>query len=562
MADVIPITDKRRSQIQELVRKRQLLSHTPSDSLPPRLRPRAGKRSLDLQEIFRQVARGKDEMNRRWNDWCDAYALTLSDRDAFTAKVGGSAALDCYNSIGALALRGGASNVLEAIMPAEREWLRFEAGGRIPREARDRWNRQLEPWTEIFFEHLHASNHAQESLEMAYDLFVGTGPMVLNRGTYESPLEFTAVPLTQVIPIKGPSGNIETVHRAYPCAVGHIIRRYKLREADIPSEWSQLMRKDRETPVEVIESTVFQPDTEDYVIALIDPKGKRVVWYEVSVTSPWIMPEWQRSTGNLYARGPLMDVLPDLRSCNDMTLQTLIAAQLRTRPPLEVSAYDPRNPFTIRLKPGALNMTGAAPGQRSIFPMDLGSSPEYGQVQISRLEERIKAGLLDMDFLPSATGAIPFSATEVMVRKQEAIRRAGANYARLQGSYLFQLARRAGHILSDFDLFPAVKIDNRMVKLKYVGPLQQTQEAAEVDNVFAWNAKVRAAVPEEVYAGTVALEELAEYTAKRSGITSKLYRSQEQRTALQQTIAQGLVTQAQQQQAMQAQQAQAQQQVA
>lgn len=503
------------------------------------LQPLPGKRSIDVPEILRQIERGQQELGRRWPDMCDAIALTMPDREAYGHNKRTASSLEMSSSVGGMALAEGVSNVIDTIMPPERAWMKFQAGGRVAKEARSAYNRAIEPWTDRFFEEIHASNHAQESLEMGYELYLGLGPMILNKGTYENPFEFSAVPMWQVTPVKGPKGAIETVHHKTEIPVGHVLRKYPVQLEALPREWQEAYRKDKDSPVEIVDSTVYQPSTDDYVRCLIDPKTKTVVWHVVSISSPWIIPEWERVAGQMYARGPLNIALADLRMMNESDADAFMARRIRGRPPIEVMGMNPVNPFTLRMLPGAVHYTNPRDSNPTIRPFDLGVEPQWSQDAASRLETRVKDALLASEFLAPPGEANNVTATEVMLRRQVAINKRGANYGRLQGGYLYQLARRGVHILSEFGMFPAVRVNNRAVRLQYVGPLQQARDATEVDNVHQWARRQRDTLgSEQAFLTNVAVEEISEWDAEKSGVPARFARNEGQRAIMQKSLAQ------------------------
>ena len=115
-----------------------------------------------------------------------------------------------------------ASRLQSGIVPTFARWANLEAGTDIPDEAQEEVNVQLDSITKYIFELLGSSNFNQEVHETFMDLAVGTGVLMVEEGDAVNPINFTAVPLSQVSLLNGPNNKVDTIFRKRVCKFGQV----------------------------------------------------------------------------------------------------------------------------------------------------------------------------------------------------------------------------------------------------------------------------------------------------------------------------------------------------
>ena len=85
--------------------------------------------------------------------------------------------------------------------------------GEITDESISELKEQIEKNMEVLFKHFENSNLYQVANEMFIDLVIGTGAMVVQKGTLEKPLKFSAIPVNTLILMDDPTQPVQNVGR-------------------------------------------------------------------------------------------------------------------------------------------------------------------------------------------------------------------------------------------------------------------------------------------------------------------------------------------------------------
>lgn len=498
------------------------------------IRRAQGVRRVHIEQMMRDIEFGRNERERVMPVWCEAYEYAMPDR-AIMARRRGTVRMPDYvgyhTSVPIRALRRGVSFVVSTMMPPETQWVQLTAGSAFDPREHDRLNRIFEADTDRMFDWIHASNHAAAVHESGFDLFMGMGPMQVLAGDAHNPLVFNAVPLTQVVTVRGPHGDHWRIYYENHLPVELVKERYPT--AQIPPQWRNKKPTDE---VDVVEATIYQPRTGDWVSIVLAPEHKLPITEpEVRSTSGWIIPEWQRVTGESYPWGPLREALADMRELNHSVREWKRALELRGAPPLWADPIAMQaNPFTLSLEPRAINYMP----DRAMGALELGSDPSAGERSVDDLVESVRRSLLDIDVLPPVADGRQMTRAEVLIREQETIRDAGADFGRLQKSWLFATAREVSAIMREAGAFSPVQLDNREVKVGYRGPLQQAQEATEAETILDYAERGRAAFGDESFMLTTKGPEGLVEVGEKLGVPHRLLRDDDERAlAMQQRAA-------------------------
>ena len=121
----------------------------------------------------------------------------------------------------------------------------------------------------------------------------------------------------------------------------------------------------------------------------------------------------------------------------------------------------------------------------------------------------------------------------------------GAAFSRLQTEFIEKIIKRSVDILIEEGEIQPVKIDGRAVTIKHTSPLAKVQDQDELAALRTL-LESGAAFGPELLAGSVVMEEVLPWIAKKLGVDNDLIRTQQEREAYKQAMAQ----QVQQQQMM------------
>jgi hypothetical protein len=130
----------------------------------------------------------------------ECYEYALPQRESFYATRAGERRDDkIFDETAVVGVQEFASRLQAGIVPNFARWADLAAGSEVPKEQRDKINNDLDDVTDYVFEVLQNSNFSQEVHESFLDLAVGTGILACEEGDSINPVNFSAIPLPQVV---------------------------------------------------------------------------------------------------------------------------------------------------------------------------------------------------------------------------------------------------------------------------------------------------------------------------------------------------------------------------
>lgn len=194
---------------------------------------------------------------------------------------------------------------------------------------------------------------------------------------------------------------------------------------------------------------------------------------------PYATPRYYVAAGEIYARGPAITALPDIKMLNKMMKTTLIAAEKAVDPPLNVPSDTYIKP--IRTVPGGVNIYNAGSKDRAEYLMTGGHVP-LGLEFMEELRQRIRQiffnDQLELGHRPEMT------ATEVVQRTEDMLRLMGPILGRMQNEGLDIVINRTFDILLKQGKFgpPPAIVEERgaNIEIIYTSPIARAQRQLEV----------------------------------------------------------------------------------
>lgn len=199
------------------------------------------------------------------------------------------------------------------------------------------------------------------------------------------------------------------------------------------------------------------------------------------------------SPNEIYGRSPAMQMLPEIKSLNEMRKTNLMAGQLAVTPPLLAPADGQgvgvlgAGPMAINFKPGGVTKGGVnAQGQQMVQPMNTGSRPDIGQSMIEE-SRRVVNDSFYLNLFQILVETPQMTATEVLARTQEKGILLAPTADRLEQEYLGPMIERELDILSRQGVLPELPgelIDaGGEYTIKYESPLTRAQRAGQLSGI-------------------------------------------------------------------------------
>lgn len=479
-----------------------------------------------------------EDRRRNWVSVLEeCYDYTMPLRESFFYESAGQRRGDkIYDETAVVGVQEFASRLQAGLVPTFARWADFRAGSEYDPAQRDQLNQQLDEVTEYVFEVIDNSNFNQEIHEAFLDLAVGTACLLVEEGDAVNPIRFQAVPLPQIILEPGPDDSI-----------GAVFRKRKVRMQDLQVIWpdstlplqtANRMEKEPYAYVEVIEATirdfsVLPDEASDYYVIL----DKEIIYnerYEGTGSNPWVIFRWSKSAGEVYGRGPVMNALSAIKTCNLTVELVLENAQMAISGMYQVDDDGTVNTDNINLVPGTI--IPRVPGTSGLQPIQPPGRFDVAQLVLEDMRSNIKRSLYnEMLGNPNRT---PMSATEVAERMADLSRQIGSAFGRLQAEMVQPLLARVVNILVNQGRIDMPVVNGRQAKVVSVSPLSRAQLQQDIVIVDRFLEMVMGRFGPQMLNTFIDGEETAQYIAEKLGVPQTLIRSEEEREQIAQAIAQ------------------------
>ena len=486
----------------------------------------------------REAAAQRKEL---WRDtYRECYEYTMPQRETFDWYAPGQRKnRHLFDSTGQEATYLAANNMQALLCPAWKQWASLAPGGLIDPEAAEDHDLydKLQEVTQTVFHYINHSNFATVIPEVLLDLMVGTGALCIDEGEPDDPLVFDAIPLSMLELEEGPSGRVETVFMKREPLARNLKRMYRgMRDSDLPAKLRQQIEKEPDSKVPLIQAVIYDPQTRHYYGVVIEEASKAILWrYNYEDSSPYVVARSSVISGEIYGRGRVMVALPDIKTLNRMQQFVLEHSALQVAPPMTAVSDGVLNPYTAQLIPNSvIPVASNASGNPSLQALEVGGNFAITDAIMEQLRESVKRVLLGAQ---QSEGPVK-SATEIAIADRNRLWDMGAEFGRIQAELLSRVVARCVWILQKQGKIAPIKIDGKLVTLKYVSPLARAQDQEELlslDHTLDIASKAAAMTGE---AGVVAmaagfkLEEFPAWLSKRTGLDADLVRSPAERQAV------------------------------
>lgn len=494
----------------------------------------------------------RDKAAARKDLWRDVYRecfeYTMPQRETFNMYAPGQRKnLHLYDSTGQEMTYLAANNMQALLCPSWKLWAQLTPGGDIPKEEAENPDvvEQLQEATAILFNYINHSNFTTIIPEVLQDLMVGTCSLSINEGEDDDPLVFDAIPLSVIELEEGPKGRIETTFMKRCVLARNLIRSYPgMQMKDLPQSLQERVRKKPDSEVELIEGCIYYPKNRHYYGVVIEIGSKSILWrYDYEDSSPKIVARSSVVSGEIYGRGRVMIALPDIKTLNTMQEFVLRHSAMQVAPPLTAVSDGVLNPYTAQLVPNSIIPVASNDnGNPSIRALDIGGNFAITDAIMEQLRAAVRRILLG----PQQTEGPVKSATEWAITDRNRLWDMGAEFGRVMAELFAPIIARCVWILQRRGKMPKIKVDGKMVTLKYVSPLARAQDQEDLlamsQSLELIGAATAAGGPaaQAAMATRMKWEEMPAWVTKRTGFDASLLRTEEEGQAVAQAAAQAM----------------------
>lgn len=437
-------------------------------------------------ETLRRFA-AAERRRRAWDSLLDdAYAFALPHHDAVRdGFVGSRRDREVFDNTAVQAVKWRKSRLHGHLFPPFREWMDFEAAEEavMDADALEAFDAYAGEIRKRFHAAIDASNFHIEIDPALGDAMISTGALMIHQGSFARPLRFEAIPARDLIPEESADGALTSMFRRRTLPAREITSIWG--DADLTPDLEKFVQETPETPVELIEAVMAdQPGgPARYEIWAVDQPGadgENLLVGRDYAASPLVAFRMDKAPGEWMGRGPVLNVLADIKTANKVVELILKNASIAVTGIWQAEDDGVLNPANIRLTPGAI--IPKAVGSAGLTPLDAPGRFDVSQIVLERLQETIRRGIMGPELPPASDGVR--TAFEINARQQEFAAVELPMSLRLLSELDQPLARRVLSILSSpamigspFHIEPFLA-DGSPIRPRPTSPLVRLQEAA------------------------------------------------------------------------------------
>lgn len=438
-----------------------------------------------------------------------------------------------FDSTAVLGLEKYANKMQTSLVPPWKDWMELTPGSEVEEEEAKEIKKDLEDATKTFFKNLNHSNFSTEITPSFSDHGIGTGGIMIEEGDFEKGqfFNFSNVPLAEMYPEAG----LKTVWRKQKLEIRQLADNWP--KADLTSTLKSKLKDAPQTEVSIINAMVHKPDDNTYHHLIIYEQEKALLLAQTFNTMRLIVFRSHVTPGEIFGRGPIMQVLADIRTLNKVKQFILENAAIQMAGIYTGIDDGIFNPHTTRIAPGSIipvSQNGTQNPSLQALPRagDIG----LGAMVLEDLQNTIRKALY-IEPLGDISDPVR-TATEIMIRNQEQLKESGANISRLKTELIEPLVAAGIDILQSAGQIAPIKVDGRMISLKQTSPMAKAEDLEDFQNSQVWFDRIvqmGQLLGPEIIMGTVKIEELANYWGEKLGIPSDLIRDKAERKQLAET---------------------------
>jgi len=494
----------------------------------------------DIKNVMRRIKQAESN----WELWRslhqEAMDFAAPNRETFNEYSPGMRKnRHIYDSTAIIGAQQFSNRIQGSMMPAWSQWMEFVAGDEIDEKEAVEANQLLEQITKKFFAILNHSNFYTELAPSLIDLSIGTGAILIEENEFgkTDPIRFTNVPLAELYPEKPAAGAIDSVWRKQQMKPEHIKRVWP--QAKLTPKLEEMAQKPDAKEITIWNGQCYNPETSMYDHKVVYLAENEILFEQSFKTKRLIVFRWHVTPGEVFGRGPVIQMLPDIRTANIIREYMLRNAAIQMSGIYTGVSDGIFNPHTVRIAPGSIIPVASNSNQNpSLTPLTPSGNIGLGDAMLEQTQTIIRKALF-ADPMGELTDPVR-SATEMMIRQQEMLKDAGASFGRLKTELIEPLTAAVMDILSGLGQVPELKIDGKEVTIRQQSPLAKSEALEDFQNIQVWKGDLASFMPPEAIMGSVKIEDYPKITAEKLGVPPELIRSEAERQQLAQVAQQSV----------------------
>ena len=412
----------------------------------------------------------------------------------------------------------------------------------------------LDECANLVYHELRQSNFHSEALE-GYKDIGGLGQMAVlcderpkKKGKYRG-IRFTALSLGEYACAEDDEGRVDTLFRVFKLTRQAVIARWG--EQNVSEKTRKLVKEKPDDQIEILHAVYpREHGREGAKNAKLLPWAS--IYYEVAEKHkldeggyhefPYFVPRWDKTSGEVYGRGPGHTALPNVKTLNKIQELFLKALAKVIDPPMKQRHNGVIG--KVKLTPSSLTTVME---MDDLQPIEFGSNFNVTYQEKGDLRSEIRH-VFFWDQLQLQQG-VQMTATEVERRFELMQRLLGPTLGRLEWEFLNPLIERVMNIMHrngqlpemPEELIEAANENKDNVDVKYEGPLARAQRGSEVmavERTMTMALSLKELFPD--IADNWDADELAEFISEANGLAKKLMTDKAKKDEIRQGRTQGM----------------------
>ena len=372
-------------------------------------------RNLSGGEIYKLYEKANG-IKQNWDvNYNRVYEMFMPEKNLYDkdTKDDTSKPNQLYTSLGQECAMENVNKMKSLMFPINADIMDLEAGAWFKMLAEEKGvdisvvNQELAKINRIANEiRVNKSNFDEAVTQCGYDIFVGTGCLMITAGTRDVPVNCVAIPLPQFCILEEESGN-----------VSHVFRKFELEPEQVPYMWKDadifIEEKDKQKKLCLLECSCLDPQTRTYSYYVITMDKKEIVIDRHGFNNnPFQVIRVNKPSGEFYGKGVGYIYLNDMIVYNDLVRAKAQASAF------EVPMFEGVNDGAIdvsdvTLEGGSLlMMPPTESGEQRIRQIQVSTNMPQSQLSMQELEMRIRRGTL-ADTIPDSVIGRNKTATEI-----------------------------------------------------------------------------------------------------------------------------------------------------
>lgn len=476
--------------------------------------------------------------------WAEIAPLVLPRQDDFFKKhqqEGERRTRDKFDDTATLALDHGAAAIEGVVTPRGQIW----HGIAVDDSIKD--NQVAQEWaddvTKFLFKRRYSdrSNFASQIHECYMSLLAfGTAVMIVE-DMLDGTIRYKSSHIGEHYVQENNRGVIDTDYRKYRLTAKQAYEKFQDRTPDMVVK---CLEKEPNKKIDFIHAVIPNDDGQ-FDSFHVYPDGNQLLGTGGYRSFPYIVSRWTTSPNETYGRSPAMTVLSEIKMLNSMRKSEIKARHMAVEPPILAADQSTIRKFSLR--PGAINYgTLDMNGNPLVRPYGDGGNINVSNDGIDQSREFINRAFF-INLFQILVDAPAMTATEVLQRAQEKGQLLTPTAGRQMSELLEPVIMREIDIYQRYGIFEdgnllampdVVKQTGGEFNIKYTNPLARMQLA---EQAVGTERTIQSILPLAQFDPTIIdridFKEYADIMREANGAPARIFKTEEEITAIQQARA-------------------------